>query len=56
MESFMMSKANLITFHCIIVYTDMIKSDYNQYTIDNGVHWITRFLGEDMYLAQWKLE
>ena len=49
-----MRKVNLVDFHCLILYRDMINSDYYEYIIDGSLHWINNCLNDAMYLALWK--
>jgi hypothetical protein len=49
-----MLKVNLINFHCLILYKDMINSEYYDYIIDGSLHWINHSLNDAMYLAAWK--
>lgn len=47
-------KVNLVNFHCLVLYKDMIETEYYDYTIDGSLHWINRSLNDAMYLAKWK--
>ena len=49
-----MTKLNLVDFHCLILYKDMIESEYYEYVIDGSLHWINHSLHNAMYLAKWK--
>lgn len=49
-----MLKVNLVDFHCLILYRDMIADEYYDYIIDGSLHWINKSLYDAMYLALWK--
>jgi hypothetical protein len=46
-----MLKVNLVEFHCLIIYRDMLK---NEYIINSSLHWINNSLNDGVYLASWK--
>ena len=48
-----MLKVNLVDFHCLIIYKDIIE---NKYIINNSsLHWLKNSLISDaVYLARWK--
>ena len=48
-----MIKVNIIDFHCMILYKDMVQSEYNEYIISGSLHWINHSLHDAMYLARW---
>jgi hypothetical protein len=46
-----MLKVNLIDFHCLVFYKDMLE---NKYILDGSLYWLNNSLTNAVYLAKWK--
>ena len=53
MQGLKMLKVNLVNFHCLILYSDMIQSKYVEYIVVDSLHRINNSINE-MYLAKWE--
>jgi hypothetical protein len=45
---------NLVEFHCLVYYTDMLGSEEYRYTFDGEMRWVNRNVNTAVYLASWR--